>query len=95
MDKEECLKIHPEPFPMTIKSQDEWSIIVEAVNKGIDSYLEAFTRSTFDANTGEVEIHPEEMHILLRRLEENFEDTGDEEAYMLRDCIISVMKDEC
>lgn len=88
--KEQCLEMHPEPFPMTIRSQDEWEVIAGAVNMGIDSYLEAFTKSTFDRNTGKVEIHPEEMHIFLRRLDKVWEDTGNDEAYTLRSDIIDL-----
>lgn len=94
MTKDECMKIHPDHFPMHIKSQREWGLIAAAVNVGIDSYLEAFTRSTFDSNTGKVDIHPEEMHILLRRLNNIWEETCDEEAYTLRDNIISVMNED-
>jgi len=90
MTKKECMKIHPEVFDLVIRSQDEWSVIAEAVNEGIDGYLEAFCKSTFDHTTGKCEIHPEEMHILLRRLAESDE----EEAYLLREAIISVMKDQ-
>lgn len=86
MTKEECMKVHPELFPMHIKSQDEWDIIVAVVNQGIDAHLEAFTRSTFE-DDGQCVIHPEEMHIFLRRLEEN----GAEEAYSLREDIIYIM----
>lgn len=55
-------------FDMVIKSQDEWGAIAAAVNMGIDSHLEAFTKSEFDASTGKVWIHPEELRILVRRL---------------------------
>lgn len=66
--KEAMRRYSPEGFPMTIRNQKEWAFIAEAVNMGIDAYLEAFTRSTFD--NGSVYIHPDEMHILLRRLGE-------------------------
>lgn len=56
----------PEGYPMTIRDPEEWAAIAEAVNIGIDSRLEAITRSTFD--NGTVWIHPEEMGIFLDRL---------------------------
>lgn len=60
----------PQGLPMHIKSQQEWGWIAEAVNVGIDSRLEGFTKSTFDASTGRVLVHPDEMGILVHRLEE-------------------------
>lgn len=60
----------PDGFKMHIKNQAEWEPIAEAVNQGIDSRLEGFTRSTF-SDSGKVWLHPEEIHILVRRLSEN------------------------
>jgi hypothetical protein len=60
----------PDGYRMHIKSQDEWTAIAAAVNVGIDAHLEGFTRSTFDASTGMCLVHPEELHILVRRLTE-------------------------
>lgn len=63
--KEQC----PDGYHMTIRCQDEWGWIAQAVNKGIDAHLEALTeRSTFD--NGTCLVHPEELHVLLRRLDE-------------------------
>jgi len=69
----------PDGYPMTIRSQDQWSWIAAAVNMGIDAHLEAFTQSTFDHTTGQCLIHPNEMHILLRRLEQVDADYEDDE----------------
>lgn len=57
----------PDGFDMVIKSQNDWAAIAHCVNQGIDSYLEAFTRSTFDSS-GHCTVHPDELHILVRRL---------------------------
>ena len=84
--KKQVLKEAPNGYPMTIRSQNEWSAIAKAVNQGIDSHLEAFTRSKFDSKTGEVLIHPEEMTTFLRRLTD-----GDEEAMSLRTDILSTL----
>lgn len=64
-----CEEQCPDGYPMTIRSQREWRAIAAAVNVGIDGHLEALTeRSRFDASTGECRVHPEELHVLLRRL---------------------------
>ena len=63
-------------YNMTIRSQREWKVIAHVVNQGIDSHLEAFTRSTFNSQTGECLIHPEELHTFLRRLDESNIDDG-------------------
>lgn len=83
-----CREQCPDGYPMTLRSQAEWSAISAAWNQGIDSHLEAITtRSTADASTGKVNVHPEELHVLLRRL---FED-GSEEAWSLRSDILSTL----
>jgi hypothetical protein len=84
--KKQLLKKFPDGYPMTIRSQNIWSAIAKAVNQGIDSHLDGFTRSKFDSKTGEVLIHPEEMVTFLRRLGE-----GDEEAMSLRTDILSTL----
>ncbi|GEM_PF-4183101 len=43
--KEQVQSQTPSGYPMTIKNQNEWTAIANAVNKGIDSHLEAFTPS--------------------------------------------------
>jgi hypothetical protein len=88
--KSACYDQCPEGYHMTIVDQDEWSIIANAVNQGIDSHLEALTeRSTF--NNGSCLVHPEELHVLLRRLyeieDEDFVDT----AWQLRGAILETL----
>ena len=69
--KQACNEDCPDGYPMLIKHQDEWTALAACVNKGIDAHLEAITeRSKFDATTGEVNVHPDELHVLLRRLKE-------------------------
>jgi hypothetical protein len=77
----------PQGYPMLIRSQSEWAAIAKAVNQGIDSHLEGFTRSTFDHKTGKCLIHPEEMTTFLRRLYES----DDDEAWGLRSAILSTL----
>lgn len=77
----------PDGYPMTIRSQDEWSVIAAAVNQGIDSHLEGFTRSKFDSKTGQCLIHPDEMKTFLRRLDED----GSDEATSLRVSILDTL----
>ena len=60
--KDRVLKLAPNGYPMHIKSQSEWATIAKAVNQGIDSYLQGFTRSKFDSKTGKINIHPEEVN---------------------------------
>jgi hypothetical protein len=82
--REQC----PDGYPMTIRCRDEWAVIAAAWNQGIDSHLEALTeRSSANASTGSVNVHPDELHVLLRRL---LHDDG-EEATMLRSDILSTL----
>ena len=76
-----------EDYKMLIRSQREWEVIAEAVNQGIDSHLEGFTKSYFNAYTGEIRIHPSELHILIRRLGES----ENEEALSLRSDILTTL----
>jgi len=85
--KERVGKQTPSGYPMHIKNRAEWAAIAKAVNQGIDSRLEGFTRSTFDHKTGKCLIHPEEMTTFLRRLYEG----GDEESWGLRSAILETM----
>jgi len=85
--KERVTKQTPGGYSMHIKNQNEWSVIAKAVNQGIDSHLEGFSRSTFDNKTGNCLIHPEEMTTFLRRLAES----SDEEAWILRTDILSTL----
>ena len=71
---------------------DDIETVTRIVNRGIDSRLEGFTKSSFEweVNYGvkrlQCKIHSSEMSILLRRLLED--DT--EEAEMLADDIVSI-----
>lgn len=85
-----CKQFCPNGFKMLIRNPLEWKIIANAVNQGIDSYLEGFTRSTFNSDNGECLIHPEELHILLRRLNE----TDSDDALSLRTDILSTLEIE-
>ncbi len=83
-----CNEQCPDGYPMTIRSKDEWRAIAAAWNRGIDSHLEALTqRSRADHTTGEVRVHPDELHVLLRRLYE----ADTEEAWGLRSAILSTL----
>lgn len=82
--REQC----PDGYPMLLRGKDEWRALAAAWNQGIDSHLEALTeRSSADASTGNVNVHPDELHVLLRRL---LHDDG-EEATMLRVDILSTL----
>jgi len=56
---------------------DDFDAVERAVNLGIDSRLEGFTRSKFEVenvhgvNRLQCQIHPDEMQILIRRLLES------------------------
>lgn len=81
-----CRRQCPQGFAMTIRDPDEWRVIAEAWNQGIDSHLEAITeRSQANAETGEVLVHPEELPVLCRRLWE----ADSDEAHELRSSILS------
>lgn len=69
--KQLCNEECPDGYPMLIRSKDEWKAIAACVNQGIDGHLEAITeRSSFDSSTGNVNVHPDELHVLLRRLKD-------------------------
>jgi hypothetical protein len=78
--KKACNSQCPMGYTMTIKAQDEWSWLAAAVNTGIDAHLEALTnRSTFDNSTGVCNVHPNELHVLLRRLlDQGWDQTEDQ-----------------
>jgi len=81
-----CNKQCPKGYSMKIVDKDEWVIIANAVNQGIDSHLEAITsRSTF--NNWNCLVHPDELHVLLRR----FIDWDNEKAWQLRTDILSTL----
>lgn len=78
----------PDGYPMTLRCKDEWRALAAAWNQGIDAHLEALTeRSSADATTGVVLVHPDELHVLLRRLAEG----GSEEGESLRSAILSTL----
>lgn len=78
---------------MTIRDPDEWEVMAEAWNRGIDAHLEALTeRSSADASTGKVRIHPDEVQTLVRRLWERHERDGNEEARTLRSDILTALE---
>jgi len=69
--KKSALEQCPDGYPMHLKSHQEWAALAAAWNQGIDSHLEALTeRSSADDSTGVVLVHPAELHVLLRRLNE-------------------------
>jgi hypothetical protein len=83
-----CLAQCPDGYPMTLRSDNEWQALSDAWNQGIDSHLEALTeRSNADETSGNVLVHPEELHVLLRRFAESFSD----EAISLRVDILSTL----
>lgn len=78
----------PGGYLMTLRDPDEWQALAAAWNQGIDSHLEALTeRSHANASTGSVNVHPAELHTLLRRLYES----GDESAWGLRSGILTTL----
>jgi hypothetical protein len=86
--RRECAEQCPEGYRMTLRSKVEWYVLAQAWNEGIDSYLEALTeRSSADADTGKVCVHPAELQTLCRRLFEQ----GSDEAWSLRSCILETL----
>ena len=82
-------------FDMSLVSEDA-EMIENAVNIGIDSRLEGFTKSKFTIETHKgtlirlnCQIHSSEMQVLIRRLLES----GDIQAEMLADAIVYVEYD--
>ena len=71
-----------EYFEMSLTGLDIAQVKM-AVNQGIDSRLEGFTKSSFewgDPRNGlrlECKIHPDEMQVLIRRLDELENDHAD------------------
>jgi hypothetical protein len=84
-----------EYFEMSLVS-DDLEMVEMAVNQGIDSRLEGFTRSKFEWNPTpyclrlECKIHPDEIQVLIRRLVES----GDCHAEDLADSIVYVLYDK-
>jgi len=81
-------------FNMSLTYNDA-EVVRNAVNQGIDSRLEGFTRSQFQwsDDTGiprlECQVDDSELQVLIRRLLES----GDPDAEMLADNIIYVQYD--
>jgi hypothetical protein len=81
----------PAGYPMLLRGKAEWTALAAAWNQGIDAHLEALTtRSSADHTTGHVLVHPDELHVLLRRLYED----GSDEAWSLRSDILSTLEIE-
>lgn len=61
-----------------LQGSDDFEVFVAAVNRGIDSHLEAFTESNFSARYGRhyLNFHYDEIPLLLRRLTELGETDG-------------------
>lgn len=73
--KDAAINQCPDGFNLSTANPAEYNAIALAWNQGIDSYLEAITnRSTVKFNTNQLgtrthfSIHPEEVHVLVRRL---------------------------
>lgn len=80
------IEVHP--------NSKDFKILESIVNQGIDPHLEGFTKSKFGYRDYEsigkrafFNFHKSEKGILLRRLEELFEKTGDEDIFSLIDDI--------
>ena len=87
-----------EYFDMSL-TFDDIEIMKEIIQVGIDSRLEGFTQSHFKYEHSQdtygvlrlqCQIHPDEMSILLRRLEELADNENNENAYFLVNDIIQV-----
>lgn len=83
-------------FPIeTPYSSKDYEIMKSVVNVGIDSSLEAFTKSEFKKSPHFNDkflwnIHTSELPILYRRLEELYEKTGDDDYQSLSDEIKTI-----
>lgn len=67
-------------------SSKEYEMLTAIVNQGIDSHLEGFTKSKFIksphwANKFQFNFSNDEIPILLRRLEEKYEETSDDDFF--------------
>ncbi len=82
------------PIETTYDSED-YKLMKNVVNKGIDSHLEAFTKSKFGKspnfnNKFLFDIHTSELPILYRRLQDLADETGNDDYTSLLDDIRSV-----
>lgn len=82
-----------EPFMIRAVNNDV-ELLAKVVNQGIDSRLEAFTKSTISDcnayNRCTFTVHPDEMSIMLRRLTELW-DAGHYRAGMMADDIVFIL----
>ena len=70
-------------LPITVPiSSSDMKLFAKVINQGIDSHLEGFTKSKFEKKGDRyiLDFHNSEIPILVRRLEEIGDQTGDEEA---------------
>lgn len=83
----EIRRLHPLPFPMVLVGR-EAEVVTKAVNMGIDSHLEACNIVGKDSYEWKQEFIAQKLHcsvsadslpVLLRRLQEDMEYTGEEE----------------
>ena len=81
-----------DPFPMTIRCDVEWAAIVQCVNQGIDSHLEACNLQGIDRyDNGNCSVSPKSLCVLLRRLgDTEFRDTDEHNADDLWDAAASL-----
>jgi len=70
---------------------DDYKIFKDIIDQGIDSHLEGFTKSKFDYKPNEhryyLNFHKSELDILLRRLQEMWEASEDDNVYQWIDDI--------
>lgn len=69
----------------TPPNSEDFKMFQAVVNKGIDSHLEAFVKSKFGGKADHqgkyrMDFHMSEVPLLIRRLTEYFDETGDENA---------------
>lgn len=76
--------------------QPDAELMKEAVNRGIDSHLEAVTDSTFtwDGHRLHCDISPKDLLVILRRLSEAYDKDGDIDACYLRTDILQTLEIE-
>lgn len=73
--KKRAIEQCPDGYNISTMSEIEFKVIADAINQGIDSHLEVISnRSTHEirpqklGNRAYFCIHPEELHVLVRRL---------------------------
>lgn len=92
--KEQLQRLYPEEdYDIEVHEWGEdFKTLQDAVNIGIDSYLEAVSFTEFDGEYGRrgFAFDPDTLHVLLRRLDES----GDENALNLRQSILWTLEIE-